>query len=184
MFWLFEFSVLLVCDHNLLYIHEIYFCIHAKGIFMFLWLLEYGTMELLFSMWMHCNTELLYYISHFLFSCWSIHLMFYFNFLFSSLSTWRNCESCENIYIFYDCISLSVFFIFCWWLGVPCCLIYFSLNSSIYNPGVQAYASFMKGSLLFEQDQNWDTALRNFKSARCISSSIKYKFFYPDYKIS
>lgn len=26
----------------------------------------------------------------------------------------------------------------------------------------------MKGNLLFEQDQNWDTALMNFKSARCI----------------
>ena len=30
----------------------------------------------------------------------------------------------------------------------------------------QAYASYMKGSLLFEQDQNWDVALMNFKSAR------------------
>lgn len=26
----------------------------------------------------------------------------------------------------------------------------------------------MKGNLLFERDQNWDMALMNFKSARCI----------------
>ncbi|KAL9991644.1 putative signal recognition particle subunit SRP68, SRP68 domain superfamily [Helianthus debilis subsp. tardiflorus] len=30
----------------------------------------------------------------------------------------------------------------------------------------EAYASFMKGNLLFEQDQNWDVALKSFKSAR------------------
>ncbi|KAI7752335.1 hypothetical protein M8C21_014822 [Ambrosia artemisiifolia] len=30
----------------------------------------------------------------------------------------------------------------------------------------EAYASFMKGNLLFEQDQNWDIALKSFKSAR------------------
>jgi len=29
----------------------------------------------------------------------------------------------------------------------------------------------MKGSLLFEQDQNWDVALKNFKSARYIDSA-------------
>ncbi|KAG4998920.1 hypothetical protein JHK87_019992 [Glycine soja] len=33
----------------------------------------------------------------------------------------------------------------------------------------EAYESYMKGSLLFEQDQNWDVALKNFKSA-----SIRY----------
>lgn len=32
----------------------------------------------------------------------------------------------------------------------------------------QAYESYMKGSLLFEQDQNWDVALMHFKSARYI----------------
>jgi hypothetical protein len=32
----------------------------------------------------------------------------------------------------------------------------------------QAYESYMKGSLLFEQDQNWDVALKHFKSARYI----------------
>lgn len=31
---------------------------------------------------------------------------------------------------------------------------------------VQAYASYMKGTLLFEQDKNWETALMNFKNAR------------------
>lgn len=31
---------------------------------------------------------------------------------------------------------------------------------------VQAYASYMKGSLLFEQDEHWDIALKCFKSAR------------------
>ncbi|OMP11616.1 geminivirus Rep-interacting motor protein-like protein [Corchorus olitorius] len=36
---------------------------------------------------------------------------------------------------------------------------------------VRAYASYMKGNLLFEQDKNWDTALRNFKSVR------KWPFF-------
>lgn len=29
----------------------------------------------------------------------------------------------------------------------------------------------MKGSLLFEQDQNWDVALKNFKSARYVDSA-------------
>ncbi|CAB4280412.1 unnamed protein product [Prunus armeniaca] len=36
----------------------------------------------------------------------------------------------------------------------------------------EAYASFMKGSLLFEQDQNWDTALMNFKSARAVYEEL------------
>lgn len=36
----------------------------------------------------------------------------------------------------------------------------------------------MKGSLLFEQDQNWDVALKNFKSARYIdSASIIHTYF-------
>jgi cytochrome b subunit of formate dehydrogenase len=30
----------------------------------------------------------------------------------------------------------------------------------------QAYASYMKGTLLFEQDKNWQTALVNLKNAR------------------
>lgn len=33
---------------------------------------------------------------------------------------------------------------------------------------LQAYASYMKGTLLFEQDKNWETALVNFKNARYI----------------
>lgn len=37
---------------------------------------------------------------------------------------------------------------------------------------LQAYASYMKGNLLFEQDQNWETALKNFKNARFIHVSI------------
>ncbi|KAL8159912.1 hypothetical protein V2J09_001449 [Rumex salicifolius] len=36
----------------------------------------------------------------------------------------------------------------------------------------EAYASYMKGTLLFEQDQNWDTALRNFKSARAVYEEL------------
>ncbi|GAB2289345.1 hypothetical protein Dimus_023650 [Dionaea muscipula] len=36
----------------------------------------------------------------------------------------------------------------------------------------EAYASYMKGSLLFEQDQNWDTALRSFKSARAVYEEL------------
>ncbi|GAB2222548.1 hypothetical protein Droror1_Dr00016666 [Drosera rotundifolia] len=36
----------------------------------------------------------------------------------------------------------------------------------------EAYASYMKGSLLFEQDQNWDMALRNFKSARAVYEEL------------
>ncbi|KAL6182695.1 hypothetical protein ACLB2K_044108 [Fragaria x ananassa] len=42
-------------------------------------------------------------------------------------------------------------------------------KSLFYHPVklfMDAYASFMKGNLLFEQDRNWDTALLNFKSAR------------------
>ncbi|KAF7834039.1 signal recognition particle subunit SRP68 [Senna tora] len=35
-----------------------------------------------------------------------------------------------------------------------------------------AYASYMKGSLLFEQDQNWDVALMNFKSARAVYEEL------------
>ncbi|GMI95392.1 hypothetical protein like AT5G61970 [Hibiscus trionum] len=36
----------------------------------------------------------------------------------------------------------------------------------------EAYASYMKGNLLFEQDRNWDTALRNFKSARAVYEEL------------
>jgi hypothetical protein len=45
---------------------------------------------------------------------------------------------------------------------------------------MQAYASYMKGNLLFEQDQNWDTALMNFKSARCILVSFNMLMFTID----
>lgn len=36
----------------------------------------------------------------------------------------------------------------------------------------EAYASYMKGTLLFEQDRNWDTALMNFKSARAVYEEL------------
>ncbi|TKY73709.1 Signal recognition particle subunit SRP68 [Spatholobus suberectus] len=36
----------------------------------------------------------------------------------------------------------------------------------------EAYASYMKGSLLFEQDQNWDMALMHFKSARAVYEEL------------
>ncbi|KAK7369600.1 hypothetical protein VNO80_11642 [Phaseolus coccineus] len=36
----------------------------------------------------------------------------------------------------------------------------------------EAYESYMKGSLLFEQDQNWDVALKNFKSARAVYEEL------------
>ncbi|XP_062110204.1 uncharacterized protein LOC133822024 isoform X2 [Humulus lupulus] len=36
----------------------------------------------------------------------------------------------------------------------------------------EAYASFMKGNLLFEQDQNWEIALKNFKSARAVYEEL------------
>ncbi|KAK3042488.1 hypothetical protein RJ639_000212 [Escallonia herrerae] len=36
----------------------------------------------------------------------------------------------------------------------------------------EAYASYMKGSLLFEQDQNWDIALKSFKSARAVYDEL------------
>ncbi|XP_031277331.1 signal recognition particle subunit SRP68 [Pistacia vera] len=36
----------------------------------------------------------------------------------------------------------------------------------------EAYASYMKGNLLFEQDQNWDTALKNFKNARAVYEEL------------
>ncbi|CAN4105396.1 unnamed protein product [Withania somnifera] len=35
-----------------------------------------------------------------------------------------------------------------------------------------AYAAYMKGSLLFEQDQNWDVALKCFKSARAVYEEL------------
>ncbi|WOL14699.1 signal recognition particle subunit SRP68 [Canna indica] len=36
----------------------------------------------------------------------------------------------------------------------------------------EAYASYMKGSLLFEQDQNWQSALMNFKNARAVYEEL------------
>ncbi|KAI3414598.1 uncharacterized protein J3R85_016120 [Psidium guajava] len=36
----------------------------------------------------------------------------------------------------------------------------------------EAYASYMKANLLFEQDRNWDTALMNFKSARAVYEEL------------
>ncbi|KAL7139722.1 hypothetical protein ABFS83_09G072600 [Erythranthe nasuta] len=36
----------------------------------------------------------------------------------------------------------------------------------------EAYASYMKGSLLFEQDQHWDVALKCFKSARAVYEEL------------
>ncbi|KAK1277065.1 hypothetical protein QJS04_geneDACA003545 [Acorus gramineus] len=36
----------------------------------------------------------------------------------------------------------------------------------------EAYASYMKGTLLFEQDQNWETALMNFKNARAVYEEL------------
>lgn len=48
----------------------------------------------------------------------------------------------------------------------------------------QAYASYMKGTLLFEQDQNWETALVNFKNARYMSEHayfIYILFFFMEF---
>lgn len=42
---------------------------------------------------------------------------------------------------------------------------------------IQAYASYMKGSLLFEKDEHWDIALKCFKSARYILSLISFLVF-------
>ncbi|XP_075479875.1 uncharacterized protein LOC142520673 [Primulina tabacum] len=36
----------------------------------------------------------------------------------------------------------------------------------------EAYASYMKGNLLFEQDRNWDIALKSFKSARAVYEEL------------
>ncbi|XP_021905502.1 signal recognition particle subunit SRP68 [Carica papaya] len=36
----------------------------------------------------------------------------------------------------------------------------------------EAYASYMKGNLLFEKDQNWDTALMHFKSSRAVYEEL------------
>ncbi|KAL5982923.1 hypothetical protein ACLOJK_017002 [Asimina triloba] len=36
----------------------------------------------------------------------------------------------------------------------------------------EAYASYMKGTLLFEQDRNWDTALMHFKNARAVYEEL------------
>ncbi|KAF9621578.1 hypothetical protein IFM89_023152 [Coptis chinensis] len=36
----------------------------------------------------------------------------------------------------------------------------------------EAYASYMKGSLLFELDKNWETALRNFQNARNVYEEL------------
>ncbi|KAM7272999.1 hypothetical protein ACFE04_027663 [Oxalis oulophora] len=40
------------------------------------------------------------------------------------------------------------------------------------NLEAEAYASYMKGNLLFEQDINWDTALMHFKSARAVYEEL------------
>ncbi|KAL3512073.1 hypothetical protein ACH5RR_024790 [Cinchona calisaya] len=36
----------------------------------------------------------------------------------------------------------------------------------------EAYASYMRGNLLFEQDQNWEVALKSFKSARAVYEEL------------
>ncbi|KAJ4960216.1 hypothetical protein NE237_020126 [Protea cynaroides] len=36
----------------------------------------------------------------------------------------------------------------------------------------EAYANYMKGTLLFEQDQNWDTALHHFRNARAVYEEL------------
>ncbi|CAN0915913.1 Signal recognition particle subunit SRP68 [Linum grandiflorum] len=36
----------------------------------------------------------------------------------------------------------------------------------------EAYASYMNGTLLFEQDKNWETALKNFLSARAVYEEL------------
>lgn len=36
----------------------------------------------------------------------------------------------------------------------------------------EAYASYMRGNLLFEQDQNWDIALKSFKNARAVYEEL------------
>ncbi|XP_043724658.1 signal recognition particle subunit SRP68-like [Telopea speciosissima] len=36
----------------------------------------------------------------------------------------------------------------------------------------EAYANYMKGTLLFEQDQNWDTALNHFRNARAVYEEL------------
>ncbi|XP_050223552.1 uncharacterized protein LOC126673444 isoform X1 [Mercurialis annua] len=36
----------------------------------------------------------------------------------------------------------------------------------------EAYAAYMNGSLLFEQDRNWETALKNFLSARAVYEEL------------
>ncbi|KDP22540.1 hypothetical protein JCGZ_26371 [Jatropha curcas] len=36
----------------------------------------------------------------------------------------------------------------------------------------EAYAAYMNGNLLFEQDRNWDTALKNFISARAVYEEL------------
>ncbi|CAM8909650.1 unnamed protein product [Rhodiola kirilowii] len=36
----------------------------------------------------------------------------------------------------------------------------------------EAYASYMKGNLLFEQDKNWETALANFRNARAVYEEL------------
>ncbi|CAN6443184.1 unnamed protein product [Victoria cruziana] len=36
----------------------------------------------------------------------------------------------------------------------------------------EAYASYMKGTLLFEQEKNWDAALTNFRSARAVYEQL------------
>ncbi|EHA8586557.1 hypothetical protein COCNU_scaffold000525G000050 [Cocos nucifera] len=43
---------------------------------------------------------------------------------------------------------------------------------SMTSDPVKAYASYMKGTLLFEQDKNWETALMNFKNARAVYEEL------------
>jgi signal recognition particle subunit SRP68 len=45
-------------------------------------------------------------------------------------------------------------------------------GDTITSLEAEAYASYMKGSLLFEQDKNWDIALKSFKSARAVYEEL------------
>ncbi|KAF5743652.1 Signal recognition particle-related / SRP-related isoform 3 [Tripterygium wilfordii] len=46
------------------------------------------------------------------------------------------------------------------------------IHENVCLSNLQAYASYMRGNLLFEQDQNWETALMNFKSARAVYEEL------------
>lgn len=94
------------------------------------------------------------------------------------------CASSHSLfvshYIFllciYKCLSPMLCFLY---PNLPCDL----TSSTMLNVNFQAYAAYMNGTLLFEQDRNWDTALKNFISARYMIFFVSCPLVYQCFEI-